>query len=223
MAEDKSSFAAMFEAQSAHPKKRRALRAGDRVDAVVVQVGKDSVFVEVEGAQAFFEASELRDAHITLSVGDKVSANVVDVDTAQGLARLGRPRSLTGATLAEAPAGTVASGPVVEAGAVVNAIVDKIETFSVFAQIEGTTGRSGRGLIPQSELGVARGTDLRKAFPVGTKVVAKILEVAADGKIRMSVKGAKDAEERADFEAAKGKAAAPATLGTFADLLKKKK
>ena len=223
MAEDKSSFAAMFEAQSAQPKKRRALHAGDRVEAVVVQVGKDSVFVEVEGAQAFFETSELRDAHITLSVGDKVSANVVDVDTAQGLARLGRPRSLTGATLAEAPAGTVASGPVVEAGVVVNAVVDKIETFGVFAQIEGTTGRSGRGLIPQSELGVARGTDLRKAFPVGTKVVAKILEVAADGKIRMSINGAKDAEERADFEAAKGKAAAPTTLGTFADLLKKKK
>ncbi|MGH7281003.1 MAG: S1 RNA-binding domain-containing protein, partial [Polyangiaceae bacterium] len=208
------------------PKKRRALHAGDRVDAIVVQVGKDSVFVEVDGhAQAFFEAAELRDAHITLSVGDKVSANVVDVDTAQGLARLGRPRALTGATLAEAPPGAVAvaSGPVVEAGVVVNAIVDKIETFGVFVQIEGTSGRSGRGLIPQAELGVARGTDLRKTFPVGTKVVAKILEVAPDGKIRMSVKGAKDAEERADFEASKSKAAAPATLGTFADLLKKKK
>lgn len=223
MPEDKSSFAAMFESQSAQPKKRRTLHAGDRVEAVVVQVGKDSVFVEVDGhAQAFFEASELRDAHITLSVGDKVSANVVDVDTAQGLARLGRPRALTGATLAEAPAGTVTSGPVVEAGTVVNAVVDKIETFGVFVQIEGTSGRGGRGLIPQAELGVPRGTDLRKTFPIGTKVVAKILEVS-DGKIRMSIKGAKDAEERADFEAAKGKTGAPATLGTFADLLKKKR
>ena len=213
----------MFESQGAQPKKRRALHAGDRVEAVVVQVGKDSVFVEVDGhAQAFFEASELRDAHITLAVGDKVSANVVDVDTAQGLARLGRPRALTGATLAEAPVGAVMSGPVVEAGTLVSAIVDKIETFGIFVQIEGTTGRSGRGLIPQAELGVTRGTDLRKTFPLGTKVVAKILD-ATEGKIRMSIKGAKDAEERADFEAAKGKAAVPATLGTFADLLKKKR
>ena len=34
---------------------------------------------------------------------------------------------------------------------------------------------------------------------------------------------AKDAEERADYEAARGKAKVPASLGTFADLLKGRK
>ena len=42
------------------------------------------------------------------------------------------------------------------------------------------------------------------------------------GRLRLSIKGAKDAEERADFEEARGKASAPASLGTFADLLKKR-
>ena len=65
-------------------------------------------------------------------------------------------------------------------------------------------------------------TDLRKAFPEGTKVTAKVLETG-EGRLRLSIKGAKDAEERADFEAARGKAAAPASLGTFADLLKGRK
>jgi hypothetical protein len=44
-----------------------------------------------------------------------------------------------------------------------------------------------------------------------------------DGRLRLSIKGAKDAEERADYEAARSKANAPASLGTFADLLKGRK
>jgi small subunit ribosomal protein S1 len=125
----------------------------------------------------------------------------------------------------DAQAGTIvttASGPDVKVGGVVTGVVERIETYGIFVQIEGTKGRSGRGLVPNAELGVPRGTDLRKAFPEGTKVTAKVLETG-DGKLRLSIKGAKDAEERADFEAARGKGAAPRSLGTFADLLKGKK
>ncbi len=119
---------------------------------------------------------------------------------------------------------TVATGggPSVKVGAVVTGVVERIETYGVFVQIDGTKGRAGRGLVPQAELGVPRGTDLRKTFPEGTKVTAKVLETG-DGRLRLSIKGAKDAEERADFEAARGKANAPASLGTFADLLKGRK
>jgi small subunit ribosomal protein S1 len=107
-------------------------------------------------------------------------------------------------------------------GAVVNGVVERIETYGVFVQVDGTKGRSGRGLVPNAELGVPRGTDLRKAFPEGTRVTAKVLETG-EGRLRLSIKGAKDAEERADFEAAKGKQNAPKSLGTFADLLRGKK
>ena len=119
---------------------------------------------------------------------------------------------------------TIASGasPTIKVNAVVTGVVERIETYGIFVQIDGTKGRSGRGLVPQAELGVPRGTDLRKSFPEGTKVTAKVLETG-EGKLRLSIKGAKDAEERADFEAARSKANAPASLGTFADLLKGRK
>jgi small subunit ribosomal protein S1 len=106
--------------------------------------------------------------------------------------------------------------------AVVQGVVERIETYGIFVQVDGTKGRAGRGLVPNAELGVPRGTDLRKVFPEGTRVTAKVLETG-DGKLRLSIKGAKDAEERADFEAAKGKQGAPRSLGTFADLLKGRK
>jgi len=105
-------------------------------------------------------------------------------------------------------------------GAVVRGKVDHVETYGIFVQLDGTRGRAGRGLVPTAELGVPRGTDLRKAFPEGAPVVVTVLETG-DRKLRLSIKAAKDAEERAQFEELKGKASAPKTLGTFGDLLKK--
>ncbi|WP_394829509.1 S1 RNA-binding domain-containing protein [Pendulispora albinea] len=115
--------------------------------------------------------------------------------------------------------GVVATNDAVKVGAIVTGAVERIESYGVFVQIDGTKGRSGRGLIPAAELGVPRGTDLRKSFPEGKKVTAKVLETG-EGRLRLSIKGAVADEERGLFEAAKGKAGAPASLGTFADLLK---
>jgi len=129
-------------------------------------------------------------------------------------------------SLVPAPDGAIAGSAVKETriavGAVVHGVVERIETYGVFVQIDGTKGRAGRGLVPTAELGVQRGTDLRKAFPEGMPVTVKVLETG-DGRLRLSIKGAKDDEERADFEAARHKVDASASLGTFADLLKKKR
>jgi small subunit ribosomal protein S1 len=121
-----------------------------------------------------------------------------------------------------AEVGSTVKGTSVAVGAVVDGTVERIETYGIFVQLEGTKGRAGRGLVPNAELGVPRGTDLRKTFPEGMKVTAKVLETG-DGRLRLSIKGAKDAEERADYEQAKSKGGAPASLGTFADLLKGRK
>jgi len=128
--------------------------------------------------------------------------------------------------LVPAPDGAQVGGVVatnaVKIGAIVTGAVERIEQYGIFVQIDGTKGRSGRGLVPNAEIGVPRGTDLRKAFPEGTKVTAKVLETG-EGRLRLSIKGAAADEERGDFEAARGKAGAPASLGTFADLLKGRK
>ena len=107
-------------------------------------------------------------------------------------------------------------------GAVVEGVVDRVETYGVFLQVDGTKGRAGRGLVPVAELGAQRGADLRKLFPEGTRLVVKVLETG-EGRLRFSVKAAKDAEERAQFEEVRGKSAAGASFGTFGDLLKKRK
>ena len=105
-------------------------------------------------------------------------------------------------------------------GAIVTGDVVRIETYGIFVQIEGTDGRSGRGLIPQSELGVQRGVDLRKAFPEGTKVTAKVLETG-DGRLKLSIRGAKDDAERKDFEAHRTSGGPGKGFGTLGDLLSK--
>jgi hypothetical protein len=51
--------------------------------------------------------------------------------------------------------------------------------------------------------------------------VCTVLETG-DRKLRLSIKAAKDAEERAQFEESRSKASAPKTLGTFGELLKKR-
>jgi small subunit ribosomal protein S1 len=328
--DDPESFAALFEStqqpQAGARTRARALRVGDRLEGKVILVGKDAVFVEIDGKrQAFIEAVELRapDGTLATKVGDTLAAQVVEIDERSGQVRLGRslaatgdvaslqnaksagvpvegkvtgvnkgglevdvaghrafcplsqidrrsvqiePKDLIGRTLsfvvtevkdggrnivlsrrivldreaAEAAANATSAEPEASAeglaakpakkdavpgvaitvGAIVKGKVDHVETYGVFVQIDGTRGREGRGLVPLDALGVPRGTDLRKTFPQGAPVVAKVLETG-DRKLRLSITGAKDDEERAQFEEARDKVGAPKTLGTLGDLLRK--
>ena len=88
------SFAALFEGQgSAPPARRKRVRVGERLEAVVIQIGRDLVFVELDGKQqAFIEASEVRDPDGTINVkeGDTIRAHVIEVDESRGSVRLGR-------------------------------------------------------------------------------------------------------------------------------------
>jgi small subunit ribosomal protein S1 len=53
--------------------------------------------------------------------------------------------------------------------------------------------------MPVDETGFPRGTDLRKAFPVGSEVEVLVLEVDPSGRrIRVSRRAALEAEEKAE-------------------------
>jgi small subunit ribosomal protein S1 len=119
---------------------------------------------------------------------------------------------------ARAPRGPVT--PKLAIGQVVTGKVVRIESYGLFVQLNETEDRFGRGLIPAGELGVPRGVDLRKTFPEGTELTAVVLETGA-GKLKLSVKGAKDATERAEFETHRVKGGAAKGFGTLADLLGK--
>lgn len=81
-------------------------------------------------------------------------------------------------------------------GQVVEATVDKVEPYGVFVKFAG-----GRGLIPNSDLGLPHGADVRRQVPVGTTFPAVVMEVRADGKIRLSRTAAEAANERAEAQA----------------------
>jgi small subunit ribosomal protein S1 len=230
------SFAALFEQSGRSAPRARAPRPGDTLDVVVVQVGKDAVFVELDGRrQGYIETLDLRgpDGATKAAVGDKLRARVVHVDdqgvrlapTVEAAAAVGVSISLDGSTDPDAVKFAV--------GQVVSGAVERVENYGVFLQIDGTKGRAGRGLAPVVELGTPRGADLRKQFPLGTKLKAKIIGLE-EGKMRLSLRALKDDEERAEFEGYKGKQAKPQAadgagdragsgFGTLGDLLKKRK
>ncbi len=200
-----------------------------RIDAVASegQVVRGSVsrildfgaFVRIAaGIEGLLHVSELggKVAHpsTVLKVGETLNVVVRSIDTAT--------RKISLSPAAEGlNIGEQVSAPSIGVGAIVQGTVDRVEPYGVFFQVDGTRGRVGRGLIPNVELGTARGSDTRKLFPTGMKLTAKVLETG-DGKLRLSLKAVKDDEERADYDGYRAEAGARSNLGTLADLLRKR-
>jgi small subunit ribosomal protein S1 len=226
------SFAALFEQTGRAAPAARGPRPGDVLDVVVVQVGKDAVFVELDGRrQGYFESADLRapDGTIPVAPGARLRARVVGVgEDGVRLVPTVDAAVAVGASVSLGVPGSASEGEAVKiaVGQVVSATVDRVESYGIFLQIEGTKGRTGRGLAPTAELGTPRGADLRKTFPLGTKLKAKVVAIEDGGKMRMSLRALKDDEERAEVESFRAKekqSAAPQTFGTFGDLLKTRK
>ena len=159
---------------------------GKVVRGTVTRLLDFGAFVQLDaGRRGLLHVSELggKVAHpsAALKVGEQTQRGraLGRQDRAQDRAGIGRGRLVArrgGAT------------PSFVVGAIVQGIVDRIETYGLFLQIDGTRGRVGRGLIPNAELGTPRGSDMRKLFPPGTKLTAKVLETG-EGKLRLSIKG----------------------------------
>ncbi|HVY45866.1 MAG TPA: S1 RNA-binding domain-containing protein [Minicystis sp.] len=245
---DDESFASLFEKSASARTGERKYQPGDRVEAVVVAVAREAVFVDLGGKQeGMFERLDLTDeeGRLRVEVGSRVSAVVKHVDFATGQVRLApvAVRRTEDDAPAPAPAAAAGGGLIVE-GARVKGKVTGIERYGVFVQIAGTNGRAGRGLVPTAETATPRGADLKKHFAVGQEVEAKIVNVEPEtGRIRLSISALASDEERRDYEAFKShaapeavpegaaapkggkpqkKAPEPRSFGTLGDLLQKK-
>jgi small subunit ribosomal protein S1 len=201
----------------------RTLEVGKVVRGTVSAVRDFGAFVDLGGIEGLIPASEIAHERGTvasqITPGESVDVQVLEIkDDDKGQTRI----TLSLKALLAAPEKPAPKpGTALDIGAIVQGRVVRIESYGVFIQVNGTEGREGRGLIPSAELDAPRGADLRKAFPENTVLTAKILENGG-GRLKLSVRGAREALERADFEAHKDKAAATASLGTFGDLLKKR-
>jgi small subunit ribosomal protein S1 len=169
----KDSFAALFERTGEAAPARRGPRVGDTVEVVVAKVGKDAVFVDLDGRrQGYIDAIDLRavDGAVSVVVGSVLRANVVE--TSEEGTRLVPTVEAAVAAGAGVSLGKDTEAIKVAVGQVVSGTVDRVESYGIFIQLAGTRGRTARGLAPRAELGAPRGADLRKAFPLGTKLSA---------------------------------------------------
>jgi small subunit ribosomal protein S1 len=101
------------------------------------------------------------------------------------------------------------------------AIVQTVEG-GLIVRVLGVTGRLARGFIPAGHTGTPRGADLRKEFPVGTQLDAKVLEIdPRRGEAKLSIRAVKEDAEKAAYNQYRAGVAREAKFGTFADLMKK--
>jgi len=241
------SFASLFEQSAPQKRGQTRYQVGDRLDVTIVVVGRDALFAELGGKQeGVFERIDLTDpdGKLHVDVGSRVSAIVASIDRATGQIKL-KPTVIRNPD-ADILATTGKAGdaaPLLIEGARIKGKVTGVERYGVFVQIAGTSGRSGRGLIPTAETATPRGSDLKKHFILGQDLEAKILNIDDTGKIRLSISALAADAERADFEAFKktGEATAegegeaktakkpaarpnkptPRNFGTLGDLLSK--
>jgi small subunit ribosomal protein S1 len=114
---------------------------------------------------------------------------------------------------------TAAVGAGIVPGARLTGKVERHEKFGVFVFL--APGRTG--LIPLAETGVAKGSDIQRAFPVGADVEVIVLEVDPAGRrIRLSAKAVMEAREAEEVREWTERNAAPPTegSGTLADKLR---
>src|SRR5215475_15445243 len=85
------SFAALFEGDAGRTPRRRSFGVGEELDVVVVQVGRDAVFVELDGKQeGFIEAKDLmnKEGELTVKIGSRITSRVVETGGRPGAVRL---------------------------------------------------------------------------------------------------------------------------------------
>ncbi len=196
---------------------------GRVVAGQVTRLAEFGAFVRIAtGVEGLLHVSELgarvKHPEDVLSIGQSILARVLSVDPVKR--RIGLALAAEGAQV-----GSEDRGPSIVVGRIVTAKVEKVENFGVVVQLEGSAGRAGRGVIPNAETGTKPGADLRREFPTGASVTAKITDAGDGGRRgpRLSIKAALDDAERADFDTYKASTRDQARMGSLGDLLKKKK
>jgi small subunit ribosomal protein S1 len=101
--------------------------------------------------------------------------------------------------------------------------VTAIDPGGLNVRILGATGRHARGFVTSMATGTPRGTELRKVFPVGATIDAKVIEMdPRRGEIKLSIKALKEDSERSAYQQYRAQVSRESKFGTFGDLLAKK-
>jgi small subunit ribosomal protein S1 len=200
---------------------------GTRHKGKVVRLQPFGAFVELEpGIDALLHASDMISAKRfmhpseVMAVGDELDVIVAQADIAHRKIAL-HPAPKEG----EVPAENVGRPPPrLAPHAAVKVIVEGHEPggAGIMVTIVGQTGRNAKGFIGSFATGTPKGADLRKAFPVGKELEAKVVEMDPRKGIKLSIKALAQDQERQSFKAYQNEVKQTAKFGTFGDLLAKK-
>ncbi|HEX7777964.1 MAG TPA: S1 RNA-binding domain-containing protein [Vicinamibacterales bacterium] len=198
---------------------RRSLVPDAVVPGRVVSIRDFGAFVDLGGGvQGLLHVSEMgwsrvNDPSQMVKPGDEITVKVLRIESKHGEDKI----ALGLKQLTDDPWSSVQDKYPV--GQVVRGRVTRVAEFGVFIELEpGVVG-----LLPAAETGVAKGADLKKAFPVGTQIDVIVLEVDVAGRrLRFSIKAIHDEAEKADVRdyAARADADGSASLGSLADKLR---
>ena len=186
-------FASLMTTEGGSDRARRRLTKGEVIDATVMQVAGEFVFIDVGmPSDGRVPRVDLLDAegNVRVRVGDRLRVSVVE------------PRfegSLCKALGQAAPPGETPTG-----NEVLAAKVTRVEKFGVFV-----TTPKGDGLIPIRELPLPPGSDHRKLFGVGKELMVVVLDVNPQGKLRFSATRVARVEEEQNFRDFSAQESAP--------------
>lgn len=192
---------------------------GTRHKGKVARLQPFGAFIELEpGIDGLIHTADLSIKPIqhpseVVNVGDEIEIVVANCDAANR--RIG---------LHPAPPEGEESEPRqrVQQGRAVKVAVTQVTDGGLVVRVLGTTGRAARGFIPAGHTGTQRGTDLRKEFPIGTQLEAKVIEVdPRRGEAKLSIRALKEDAEKQAYQQYRAGVAREAKFGTFADLMKK--
>jgi small subunit ribosomal protein S1 len=172
------------------------LRERQVVRGRAVRATDFGVFVELlPGVDGLLHVSEIprhRQGAIREAVAANAEVTVMIVAIDAGKRRIALALAPDDAAVGEEMASSVV------VGAVLTGTVERHEAFGVFVRL----GPGQTGLVPSAELGLPRGGDARKAFPLGAEMKVFVLAIEEGGRrIRLSREKAIAHEEQAETQA----------------------
>ena len=196
---------------------RAKFAEGTRHKGKVVRLQPFGAFIELEpGIDGLCHTSDLTYKSIehpeeVVKVGDEIDVVIAGVDDGTRKIKL-HPAPPPGEE--DEPRQKVAPHKVVRVA------VQSAESAGLVVRVLGSTGRASRGFIPAGHTGTERGTDLRKQFPAGTKLEAKVIEIdPRRGEAKLSLRALKEDGEKAAYNEYRQKVAKASKFGTLGDLL----
>ncbi len=193
---------------------------GSKHKGKVARLQPFGAFIELEpGIDGLIHTADLSVKRIEhpqeiVKVGDEIEVVVASVDPK--LHRIALHPAPTGEAANETPQR-------VQLHKTVKVVVVNVENSGLTVRVLGATGRNARGFISASATGTPRGTELRKLFPVGKELEAKIIEHdPRRGELKLSIKALNEETERNAYQQYRAQVKREAKFGTLADLLAKR-